>query len=248
LNPSPIQQTTGHITFCCSANGCVEEFTSDAKARAGARHDARKAGWSFVKVDGLNGKVEVWKCAQHTAEYLAKRNKRRKEGLLVYSDEGREAEKQDDSDLKEAIQRHVNTRKGDFELHYHHALNGAQMSACLRLRSAIQSIEISGNASMSYDGVGIDRITFGAKTIQESVLDAIQFLKACKRAVQSDVQPFHHDAWRIFEHAIIADLTPQMTGQFICESRGDKMGRERQRALAIEIVGLASAAILKINY
>lgn len=209
-----------------------------------ARASARDKGWDFTKYPAIGGrKIELWRCPAHAAEVREKIKNHRRNRLLVYSDEPVAV----DTTLDEAEER-VTSRQNSFERAFGRILTGSEIGACNRLRAAIQTVEIAGNASMSYDGVGVDSFSFGSKTLAESVIEAQNYIRRCQTAVIGTVQMIHHDAWRVLIGAIANDLNVRQTGDMICKMRKDKRGRDARIALAGDVVQKSAHAIENIRY
>ena len=224
---------------------CDSEIEVEAEKKAGARAIARRRGWDFQKQRHLEGASELWYCPVHWAAIQEAIRRHRARKLKVYTDEPTKTQN-DDSNLIDAEKRAHGAMRS-FEVGFGRVLTGDQMTACLRLRTALEIVAGAGNACMSYDGVGIDNLSYGAKSIQERVVEARTFERRCQKAVISDVQPFHVDAWKVFIAAIERDLTAEKTGELVGRMRKDK-NHKRQRAHAIDIVSRSADAIKKIRY
>ena len=221
--------------FPCATVGCCEAFECEAPTKAAARAKARQKGWDFTKMKTLRGTVEVWKCPKHQAEYLQRRKEGQAKRLVVHSDERDEREAADDQLLQEAEQR-VKGQQGGFSRGFGRVLNGAEMTACEKLQYAFEVIETAGNASMSYDGVGIDNLSYGGKSVADRVLNARSYERRCQLAVVAQVQMKHHDAWRVFEGALKKNLNVIETGDMICRLRKDRKGKHARRGLAADLM------------
>lgn len=235
--------------FPCIAHGCEEAFECDAAAKAGARAMARQAGWDFVKIKALEGrKDEAWFCPEHNQNRLDTIEAHKKNRLFVYSGEASAKKARDEDNIKQAETR-AQSAQNRFQRGFARILTGAEMTACMKLLDAMERAEISGNASMAYDGVGIDSLSFGEKNVAEATLNALTFVRRCKMAVISGVQMEIPDAWRTLVVSLIADLNAEDTGRMICRLRKDRMLKKTQAtALGAASVQRAAAAIVDIRY
>ena len=195
------------------------------KSKTNSRRLAYDSGWKMRKEGQPGQKQELWRCSS-------------------CEDKAYKAEEQR---LAESVAA-VRSSQSRFERWFGEAIDGDQMGAAIRLRHAMQTVEIGGNARMAYEAGGVNSLTFGSKTISEKVLEASTYIRLCQRAVIGEVQMYHHDAWACLKAAVSQDMTPQETGAWINVTRKDRKNRDAARLLAITIIDKATRAILTTRY
>jgi len=246
--PAVAKIETGYpFRFPCVAVACDETFDCCAESKTGARSLARMQGWDFAKHTTLRGKVEVWYCPAHNRARLAAIKSSDTKKLYVYSDE-RKKDSEDEDNLKQAEKRQHGARNS-FQRGFGRILTGAEMTACMKLLAAMETAIISGNATMAYDGAGVDSISYGEKSVSERVIEALTFVRRCKLAVIAGVQMEIHDAWRALVTALIADRSVEDAGHMITRQRRDRqLKRPEAIALGSETIQRAASAITEIRY
>lgn len=233
------------VRFECSAVGCHECFEVVGETKAAARSAALKTGWDFNTFKTISGsRQEAWSCPTHASEIKRKIKAHKAKRLVRYSDDISSKDRDDFEILQGALKRH-NDSLTRFERYFGVILPSAQMTACGRLLHALEKIESSGNAAMGYDGSAVDSLTFGAKTIQESVLDAITFHRRCHLAVAAAQDEIH---WRVLIHSISRDFTPQEAGDFFYRLKKESAGEKKRRSVGVDVVQNAASAIIDIRY
>lgn len=208
----------------CTGKDCAAYILG--KSKASSRRLARDSGWKMRKEGKQGEKLELWRCGS-------------------CEDKAYKAEEQR---LAEAVAA-VRSSQSRFERWFGEVLDANQIGAATRLRHAMQTVEIGGNARMAYEpGAGINSLTFESKTISDAVVEASNFIRRCQREVISQVQMRHHDAWACLKAAVSQDMTPQETGTWISVTRKDRKNRDAARLLAIDIIDQATKAILHTRY
>ena len=228
---------------------CLDcEALVSGNARPQARHIARRAGWIEAgKVSTRHGKLDMWRCpecAQKRKTVFEGRHKT----ITVYDGEAKDKAIKAAADFAEAAAIYDKKRKTPFEIGFSRILTDEQMAACSRLLAAIERQVIGGNACQSYDGIGVDSFNAHEKVITDACMSAYDFEKACQLAIVAEVQTIHHDAWRVFRHAVEQQINVQDLGKWINRLRGDRMGEKKQRRTAVSIVERCAEAIREIRY
>lgn len=234
-----------HFVSCSKCPGTL--WLHDL-SKAAARAALRANGWDFVKTAT---KEEIWFCPEHNKERLEKIRNHSAKRLIVHSDEAnakkRHSAEGENAFFESALDKIIKAR-GKFERYFGEILSGDEMAACKRLRTALEIVDAAGWSNGSYDGLGVDSLSYGSRTVQQRVLNAVTYAKACERGVIGQVQNRHHDAWAALRDAIENDRPPQDAGDELCRRRKDKRNEKARRALAVEIISQAARAIVDIPH
>lgn len=231
------------VVFRCRV--CGDGLDCGQVRRPRARADARAIGWDFIKVAEDGNKVEVWFCPRHVHVAREKLLMERREGIVAWSDD-------ETVSIASQIEKQIAKRQGErmamhsrFERYFGPALTGNEMAACMRLRNALDIVETAGNATASYDGIGVDSFSFGSKTLQDKVIIASHYRRQCETSV---VGIYSKTVWRVLLHSIWRDFSPQDAGDFWARLEKESMGRDKRMAKGVEAVSDGAKAIIAIRY
>lgn len=165
-----------------------------------------------------------------------------KRTALVHSDEAINKAREERENLEAAARKFL-AQQGTFFRHFQPHLTGEQMTACMYLRRMLEIEAGAGNATSNYDGVPAPD-SFTGKTYSDRALNAVGFVKRCRRHIVDTVQPFHVSAWKAMERALNADLAPQELGDLYRIWTGQGRNRDERRAIAIEVIYAAADAVV----
>lgn len=219
----------------------------DGNSKPHARNLARRLGWQHWNSGPKNAKQELWCCPECNPKRLAAIAVHETRRLTVFDGIAAEKKRKAEAELQEIAEKNKRI-ESKFERGFGRILDGQQMAACDLLRHAMAEVAKAGNATPSYDGISVDTYSFGSKTISDRVIRARSYERQCEIAVVCAVQMTHHDAWRIFRHAIENDVGAQDLGDYVEKSRRSRISEKRRREIAVDIVERASAAICALRY
>lgn len=167
-----------------------------------------------------------------------------KRSPLVHSDEAIASAKLEREKLEAAAQKFL-AQQGSFFRHFQPHLTGEQITACMYLRRMLEIEAGAGNATSNYDGSPAPQ-SFSGKTYSDRALNAVGFVKKCKREIISTIQPRYACAWKAIERALNADLAPQDLGDQYRLWTGKGRNRDERRSNAIEVIDATASAVVLI--
>lgn len=163
--------------------------------------------------------------------------------LQVHSDEAVQKSRREEKELQDRQAGYIQ-QMSKFSRHFREHLTGDQLTAAERLLSKIEITSRAGAATAAYDGIPVTGITFGSKTIADRTLDAFDHIRQCKRAIAEVFTAY--DLFFFLKTALERDMSPQELGDYLNKCSTIKMGQKKRRAVAIELMKQATAAIISI--